>query len=360
MRTDGRLLPVLALVLLVLSLPGAAGSAGQERTRLTAFVGAVERVTDVAWRLRTANAELCGGRARWSHGIAAGTVWDLPSGIQAAAETVLGFDDRMRVLAVAKGSPAALAGIRAGDVVAAIDGQPMGTKPSVAQLRVALDKATLVLELRGGDGLTRPLSLDGRRACDVDAQVLEKFLTSAAPSPNAATLAIPMLVHADTDDDLAFLLAHDLAHVLLDHFRRKSDANAAGPVIGTLLFGSPIGGNPLMRPFAAEQEVEADILTVHLMRRAGYDGGGLPDLLAALRQAYAQEFQSHCAAAHPCNHPISEARIEALRALGAAAPPGDDGTEAAQRLQPPSRKALADFVAGTVGTSSGPERGLLF
>jgi len=353
---------LLAFTMATVGLSTAAAAKTGEAERWDAFVAAVVRVNDVAWRLRTANAELCGTRARWSQGIAAGTVWDLPSSLQVAAETALGFDRRMRVLAVAAGSPAAEAGIRAGDRIAAIDGSSLGSKPTVSGLRNGLDRPAPALELHGPDGQARSVVLASRRICDVDMQVLASFGRSLPPAPNAATLGLETLQHIGSDDDLAFLLAHDVAHVLLDHFRNKSDDHAAAPAVSqalALALGVPSlagGGNPLARPYGPAREAEADMLAVTLMRAAGYDAGGVPELLARHQRAYGEANVSLCMVGHPCNHPVTEARIRALGPDGAA--PASPG--AALPVTPPSREALSDFLGRDYGPATGPERGLFF
>lgn len=70
------------------------------------------------------------------------------------------------------------------------------------------------------------------------------------------------LAAAASDDELAVVFAHELAHIVLEHRRRLSDAGVSKGFFGEF------GRN---QRFNRQVEVEADRMTVHLLSNAGYD-----------------------------------------------------------------------------------------
>jgi predicted Zn-dependent protease len=95
-----------------------------------------------------------------------------------------------------------------------------------------------------------------------------------------------LLQFAGTDDELAFVLAHEMAHAVLKHPRRlrwygllqllataavmaaAGEAGDAALAGAGVFFGTAIAGTlPAMR----RMEAEADALALDIMRRAGFD-----------------------------------------------------------------------------------------
>lgn len=84
-----------------------------------------------------------------------------------------------------------------------------------------------------------------------------------------------------TDDELATLISHEMAHVIRDHSREKASLFAAtniglaGATMGTgaaIGLASGLSGNlGLTMPHSRQIEEEADLIGLDLMVRAGYD-----------------------------------------------------------------------------------------
>jgi predicted Zn-dependent protease len=95
---------------------------------------------------------------------------------------------------------------------------------------------------------------------------------------------------AADDDELAFLVAHEMAHVLAEHTREF--ATAARYFVSNGLrreywdiqreLDESLGANLRMAPVAAHQELEADYIGCVLAASAGYDPRGMLTLLRKL------------------------------------------------------------------------------
>ena len=135
-----------------------------------------------------------------------------------------------------------------------------------------------------------------------------------------------MLAVADTDDELAAVIAHEIAHVVARHGSERitqqqlaemgqmavgvalgdMDPATRAAVLGALGVGAQFG---VLMPFSRVHEAEADQIGLVLMARACYDPRAAPRLwrdMARAARGQAPEFLS--------THPSHGSRIEALEA----------------------------------------------
>ncbi|WP_066333214.1 M48 family metallopeptidase [Azohydromonas lata] len=126
-----------------------------------------------------------------------------------------------------------------------------------------------------------------------------------------------------TDDELAAVMGHEIAHALREHSREQvSQQTVSGAVVEGLAAASPnnagiVGtlGNAgaqlfLHLPFSRDMELEADVMGLELMARAGYDPRQAPQVWKKMQrlsggQEPVQFFSTH---------PNSANRIAALEA----------------------------------------------
>lgn len=191
-----------------------------------------------------------------------------------AAVAHFGFTTPVGVAGVVPGGAAARAGVRADDAIAAIAGRPIdrlevlagdtrATAPLAAFDRMAATlppaaPVRLSIERRGVPGTTTltPVPMCRARFEQRDSEAVE-----ASADGVLVQISSRLLTELD-DDGVAVLLAHELAHNVLEHRRRL---DAAGVSRGLLSgFGRNAG-------LFKQTEVEADLLSVHLLAKAGYD-----------------------------------------------------------------------------------------
>jgi len=125
-----------------------------------------------------------------------------------------------------------------------------------------------------------------------------------------------------TDDELASVIGHEMAHALREHSRERVSrayaqqlaisgvAAVAGLGQGTVDLVSAIGEVTFQLPHSREQEAEADIIGLELMARGGYDPHAAPSVWRKMGAAQSgsapPEFMS--------THPSGATRIADLEA----------------------------------------------
>jgi Zn-dependent protease with chaperone function len=213
------------------------------------------RVAAIAWRLQTANVATCSNVAPLA-GFSVDTLDQYAVAERAEAHTRLGLGDLPQVSAVVPGSTAAKAGLRIGDEIAAVDDAPMprsrGGRPSYDRtaaveraLAAAMEKPPVKLTLA-----SRTVFLTGDPGCVSTVQLVPEGKFDATADGHYVQITGPLYEFAGNDNELAFLIAHELAHNLLPEARR-----------------APGGRGRLQRA----AELAADRYAILMMAEARYD-----------------------------------------------------------------------------------------
>jgi beta-barrel assembly-enhancing protease len=220
------------------------------------------RLASVGYRLAAANSAFCKVRAN-NAGWVLHDIAQYPD--EATARAAFEFDQPVQVAAVVAGGPADRAGIVAGDNFTGMDdatlywpAMPVGKS---GYERLASMKQLIIERWSGHSGLAVKLSRRGavkeatlakNPVCASDFWVDTKAKLDAGADGERVRVTSGLMLFADTEDELAAVVAHELAHNLLDHRTRlRSKGNRRSEVLAT--------------------EIEADRLSVWLMANAGYD-----------------------------------------------------------------------------------------
>lgn len=120
---------------------------------------------------------------------------------------------------------------------------------------------------------------------DWAANLIDADIVNASCGPGGKIIVYTGLIVRikPTDDELAILLGHEIAHALREHGREQASSNAvfelAGGVGANVLKAGAIGKTAISkalstgvgRPFSRRDEEEADLIGLELAARAGYD-----------------------------------------------------------------------------------------
>lgn len=268
--------------------------------QIQTYFSQLGRLNRVAYRIAHAGRADCKEKVAYDFGFSTVAPNDLSEKRKAMAVEALGLDaGTSAVISVAEGSPAAQAGVAVGDELVSFNGRRVPrTKPA--------DWIALFLIKNEG----QPVRLELRRAAQTETRVITPvqrcsipILLAAEPNTNASTdgerivIFSGMLRIAQTDDELAAIVGHELAHVTMGHLEKSEQNRMAGKIGGVVvdfgfaLLGVNTGGT-FTRAFgnAGAQvnytnfEREADYVGAHYAARAGYDISGIERVWRAMAQ----------------------------------------------------------------------------
>jgi hypothetical protein len=224
------------------------------------------RVATIAWRLQTANVAYCTATGPLA-GFSIQTRDQFAVGERAEAAAQFGLGDLPQVSAVVPGSAADKSGLKTGDTIVAIDGQPMPraaggeagysqTAAAEAALAAALARPPVTLRLA-----SRIVPFTGDMGCLSAVQLVPGRRFDASADGHYVQISGAIYDFTTNDSELAFIVAHELAHNVVAEAKRASSG--------------------------ADQrraELAADRAAIAMMARASYDVHAVVPLLERLRR----------------------------------------------------------------------------
>ncbi len=265
-RSRRRLILAAAVVLVPL---GASAIAASDRTTLEQLRRGDVRLASIGHRLVTANAALCDERVP-ALGLVVHAIDQYAADEQADARSMFGFDTAVAIEGVVSGSSAARAGIRADESIVRVGDRLVPVADGAGHVRTR-DSFIALLDTQPADAAVRlTLRRAGRdRSVVVPASPGCRSYFELRPGPTLDASADGGQVQITgafldrfTDDQVAVVVAHELAHNILRHRRRL---DAAGISRGVF---KEFGRNGRLFRLTEDQ---ADRLSVHLLRNAGWD-----------------------------------------------------------------------------------------
>jgi hypothetical protein len=228
-------------------------------------------LAQVGLRLATANVALCDEQMPGT-GLVLHALAQYPQAMHPAAQRVFGFESPLAIAAIVPASPAAAAGLNPGEGIVTLAGlavpQEQATDaPASSALRDRFENALIALPAHAALALEttthekpRAVTIQPVPACRARFEVITGNSWLARSDGTIIQVSSRFLAQFSADE-VAVVVAHELAHGILRHRRRLA---AAGVSKG--LFAEMGRSGRLNR----RVEAEADRLSVHLLRNAGY------------------------------------------------------------------------------------------
>lgn len=230
-----------------------AESITQENMALTAQSAHSERLLTIGRRILLANAELC-PKTRRDMGVMIHSESNYPKELRIAARRELGATDKPSVYLVAPDSPASRAGIIPGDIFL-LDGDPIGPD----DLRDLMDADSVSLTVRRNEREIDVI-VEPETVCHSRLRLRSSSAINAYANGRHITVTTGMMDFTDSDEELALILGHELAHNTMGHIRK---------VVSNLILSG--FATRYTRPF----ESESDYVGLYYMVRAGFNPDGV-------------------------------------------------------------------------------------
>lgn len=260
-----------------------AGSAATAAGVSVRTLGAEQmRVSTIGYRIAAASVRSC-ARPEMMSGIISHDLTQYPVASRTAVSQAFSMHGGFGVLQIVPGSAAERAGLHIDDEILAVDDASVEDPAAVAQARPSYERearfqsiltnalergpASLLVS-RGGQVLR--LTMRGDLGCGGDVILSDSSDLNAWSDGHRVVVTTAMMQQAANDDELAFIIAHEMAHNILGHADGHKDSLG---LFGLLGFGSSR---------VKRMEMDADSYAVPLMSAAGYmPGAGVSFLKTA-------------------------------------------------------------------------------
>lgn len=297
-KASKKLFPLMALLLAACATPQTrmptadkhevdAETQKQMELVIEAWLQEQSRLQTVSSKILTSGAALCGEQVAPYFGVQTWNIDDVAPEWRIPAATRYGLDEAIRVAFVVPGSPADLAGIKAGDVMLSLNEKPVvlgkeAKKLFAENLRGAAKLGPVDFEVRRQSD-TQRLLVNPVTACDFETRLARGSDKNAFADGKNIVIYQGMMEFFKTDDEVALVVSHELAHNAMRHLDAKKTNATIGGLVGLLLdvaaaVGgvntngnfSKLGSNVAAGAFSVEFEQEADYVGLYFMQLAGY------------------------------------------------------------------------------------------
>ncbi|MDA1369724.1 MAG: M48 family metallopeptidase [Proteobacteria bacterium] len=277
------------------------------------------RIQDVSFPLLVAAAPLCENRTSLSIGLDVATGFDFEESFQHTAREALGLSAEVSVLNAAADGPAFRAGIQARDVIVAVNDNPLvdGTNASTIYNNLLREELTVSDSLKitvRRDQAIQDFRVTPVLVCDYQVELVLRDELNAFADGDAVFLTRRMLRFTDDDKELALVIAHELAHNIMDHIPKRQQNYWVGAVIDIAANTQGVDTDGFFsdmtsRAYSHEFEAEADYVGMYILARTGTDLDGASYFWRRMAIESPGNIDSHS-----LSHPATAERFLALEA----------------------------------------------
>lgn len=361
---------IVIFIIVLLNFPGCAGpttktinpndaaveieAEKQREIALRELIKSHERIQNVGWPLLKAGLPLCEDRKTWSLGFNAINKYVFPDDMHDTAVASYGATEVLQVIFVNDSSPAKLAGLQKGDLLIEINGHnaPVG-KDAVSELRKLIkeeskDGNDLSIKVRR-NSINQIVNITPEETCDYPLVIIDDPSVNAFADGNIIAINQGMMDFARSDDELALVIGHELAHNNMRHINSKRLNAIGGFLLDLLAAAAGVNTQGLFTQAAAnayskEFEAEADYVGLYIVARAGRDISEAPFFWRRMGVKHPGSINKNHAASHPSSPErfvaIEESIKEIENKISANEPlmPNIDEEKVKEREPPPSIK----------------------
>ena len=264
----------------------------QHKLEYIAWALQVRRVHEIGYDILKKNVETLADRekgTRYDFGVYAMSGVEFPRDKRKFIRKYFNLGEGLTVVHVAENSPAEKAGVLDGDRLLKINGRVIRSTPITfadaarARLNFIVNKfynktgsVKLTVERKGTEhtfNIVPELICSANLNVAIDDRVNNAYVTGT----KNVTVGMGLANRLNSDNQLALVLGHELAHITCNHIGKKRIGSIAGILVGEGIKGatgvdvsgvtSRIGGNV----FSHKYELEADYVGLYNVARAGYD-----------------------------------------------------------------------------------------
>ncbi len=222
---------------------------------------------------------------------------------------IYGYTDDAKIINVVENSPAYLAGIKTGDSVKSIGGNSFSdtSEKGFKKMRKTMDEikpgTPAVFELER-NGQTVFAEITPLEACDYPAIVIMDNTLNAFADGKAVYVTKGMMRFTESDDELALVVGHELAHNTMQHISAKKKNYWFGAIFDVIAAGYGIDTQGLfgqlgVHAYSQDFESEADYVGLYHVARGGYDISEAPMFWRRMAAEHPDNIKGSYGSTHP-------------------------------------------------------------
>jgi hypothetical protein len=221
-----------------------------------------------------------------------------------------GIDEHVTVRYVHPESPAELADLRVGDRILAINEQFLDDENAIDTMsmmhKLDYPEERLLELLIEREGQTKKLAIEGVPAGKYSVQMVNDDIVNAFANSKEVLITTGMMRFCEADNELAFVVGHEIAHIALVHQIKDTINRIPGMIVDIIIFaltGVDTEGafsdlsNIVFKTKAFE--LEADYAGLYILARAGYDITGAANFFRHMAIEHPRSIRSNFLATHP-------------------------------------------------------------
>jgi hypothetical protein len=309
---------IAAVALLLSACSGLnAPSVAEQDAALQSLVTQQDRLDRVAAPLLVNNPAICKDNARNILGFTAKNKYSYSEELASATNQAFGLNERLHVVRVLAGSGAERAGVHKGDGLVAIDDKPLPQGPHAERQAAAIigplvtGKSNVKLTVLR-DGANVVLNVPLTMACAFSVELGNSDNVNAYSDGRRIVVTRGMMRAAQSDNELAYVLAKEMAHNVLGHQAKQHISGTMAEIIDNLILLHPdmstMNGRAGVRPYTPQLDEAADNLSLYMAARAGYSIDGAPRFW----QRIAQQYPASVLNGYTAIHPMTSYRLSAM------------------------------------------------
>jgi hypothetical protein len=275
---------------------------------LQTLIALQDRLYRVGAPLLVNNSQLCRANARNLLGFTAKNKYSYSSDYIIAAQKGLKLDDRLQVMGVLAGGGAARTGIRRGDMLLSVNDKtlPAGenAERDAAEILAPLVSSSSAVKLNVlRDGANLWLNVPLTNACAFGIELGNTDNVTAYADGHRVLITRGMMNAVRSDEELAYVMAKEMAHNALAHANKQRMNATIGGIIDNLTRIQPdmstMVGLAGVKPMPQDLDAMADKLSMYMLARAGYNIDGVIPFWQRMASQYPGTMLNSYTALHP-------------------------------------------------------------
>lgn len=265
------------------------------------------RLFTLAYPLRQAAIAFCEDNQILMPGFMTGSEFIYQEEFRDTAKKLFSLDEYLRIIHVIENTPAADAGLQLNDRIVSVNGETLPEdKDARGKLYDILEEAEsseITIKVQRGKEMTEKV-LNLPKGCNYPVALSSSDAVNAYADGTNVVITRGMMRFAQTDQELALVVSHEMAHNAMSHITAKTLNSLGGTLLDIAAAVAGVNTQGLFgkigaRVYSQEFENEADYVGLYIMARANMNTDGAELFWRRMAVEHPGSIISNHASTHP-------------------------------------------------------------